>query len=618
MTKTLAPHNGPVPMELLRGYPERMTPRLSPDGSRLAFLAPHNGVMNVWVGTTAVEDARPVTDAGGIGVYDYGWAYTSQHIIFQQDHDGDEVFHVHSVHVESGRVRDCTPFSGALSMFLAASPRHPSRVIVGCNRDNPVVLDAYEIDLEAESIKKVESNPGFDGWLVDHELNVRGGTIVREDGGSEYLIRDGGTGEFRSFITMAPPDYMINMTEPVRFNDVGDAVYFRSAAGASTTQLVRYDARTGESTVIAGDPKYDVMTAGFDPVTNAPQFASFGGPRARYQVIDPALKDDFALLADFDDGDIEILSRDQNDMQWIVAYIHAAGPTRYVHYARASGLLTELFQDQPMRAAWRLAPLEPFTFRARDGLEIEGFLTFPPDAERRDLPLIINVHGGPWGSRDWYWCHPEAQWAATRGYLHMQVNYRGSGGYGKAFFNASAGEFAGAMQNDLLDGLEWAVRQGYADHGRVAIMGWSYGGYAALVGAAFTPDVFRCAIAGVGPSNLVTLIESFPDWYVEARAQWTKLMGHPVRDREFLLSRSPITRVGDIRIPLLICQGANDPRVTKAETDEFVAALQARNVPHEYLVFDDEGHGLAKHENRLAFYHRAEEFLAEHMGRQGA
>jgi dipeptidyl aminopeptidase/acylaminoacyl peptidase len=226
---------------------------------------------------------------------------------------------------------------------------------------------------------------------------------------------------------------------------------------------------------------------------------------------------------------------------------------------------------------------------------------------------VLNVHGGPWGQRDWWWCHPEAQWAATRGYLHIQVNYRGSGGYGKEFFNSSIKGFAASMQDDVLDGLDWAIERGYADSERTAIMGWSYGGYAALVGASFTPTRFRCAVAGVPPSNLVTLIESFPDWYVDARAQWAKLMGHPKRDRDFLLSRSPMSNVHKIEIPLLICQGANDPRVTKAETDAFVAALAARDVAHEYLVFDDEGHGLAKHENRLEFYRRAEAFLAEHL-----
>jgi dipeptidyl aminopeptidase/acylaminoacyl peptidase len=282
-------------------------------------------------------------------------------------------------------------------------------------------------------------------------------------------------------------------------------------------------------------------------------------------------------------------------------------------YDRSSGTSQFLFEHQPALSGYQLAAMEPFSFQARDGLTIHGYLTFPPGAERSQLPAVLNVHGGPW-ARDRWGFGPEAQWLANRGYLCIQVNFRGSTGYGKAFINAGDREWGAAMQDDLSDAVAYVIGLGWADPARVAIYGGSYGGYAALAGAAFTPGLYACAVDIVGPSNLITLIETIPPYWAPLIAQFHNRVGNPETDRDFLWSRSPLSAADRITVPLLIAQGANDPRVKQAESEQIVAALEKAGIDHEYMLFPDEGHGFAKPENRLRFYGAAEQFLARHLG----
>jgi dipeptidyl aminopeptidase/acylaminoacyl peptidase len=304
---------------------------------------------------------------------------------------------------------------------------------------------------------------------------------------------------------------------------------------------------------------------------------------------------------------------DDADATWLVAFTNDAGPIPYFAYDRARRAGRFLFEHQAALSRYELAPMEPFLFTARDGLTIHGYATFPPGGGRARLPTVLNVHGGPW-VRDVWGYDPTAQWLANRGYLCVQVNYRGSTGYGKSFAAAGDREWGARMHDDLIDAVAFITGQGWSDRRRVGIMGGSYGGYAALVGAAFTPDVFCCAVDIVGPSNLKTLIETIPEYWTPLIAQFHRRVGDPAADADFLWSRSPLSRAADIRIPLLIAQGANDPRVKQAESEQIVAALEQAGVEHEYMLFPDEGHGFAKPENRLQFYAAAERFLARHLG----
>jgi dipeptidyl aminopeptidase/acylaminoacyl peptidase len=330
-------------------------------------------------------------------------------------------------------------------------------------------------------------------------------------------------------------------------------------------------------------------------------------------VLDPALAPDVEAISALNSGDAVFISRDHADRTWTVGFTADDGPVSYYAFDRDSRTGRFLFTQHDDLAGYRLSPMEPFSFAARDGLEINGYLTFPPDAPRTGLPAVLFVHGGPW-ARDTWGYDSTAQWLANRGYLCVQVNYRGSTGYGKAFLNAGDREWGRKMHDDLIDAVEHVVSQGYAERSRVGIYGGSYGGYAALAGATFTPDVFRCAVDIVGPSNLQTLLETIPPYWKPLVSQFHRRVGHPDHDGALLWERSPLSRAGDIRIPLLIAQGANDPRVKMSESDQIVAALSQRGIPHTYLVYPDEGHGFKKPENAMAFQAEAERFLAEHLG----
>jgi dipeptidyl aminopeptidase/acylaminoacyl peptidase len=332
--------------------------------------------------------------------------------------------------------------------------------------------------------------------------------------------------------------------------------------------------------------------------------------RVEYRIFDDAIRGDVDTLERLHDGELMINDRDDADKTWLVAYDDDSGPVKFYTWDRETKTPTFLFDHRPELNDYPLVPKEPFDFTTRDGLTVHGYLSFPAGVERTDLPTVLVVHGGPW-TRDGWGLDPEAQWLANRGYLCVQVNFRGSSGYGKDFLNAGNREWGAKMHDDLLDAVDHVVAQGFTDRERVAIYGGSYGGYAALVGATFTPDVFKCAISMVGPSNLNTLIESFPEYWKPMIVMWHKRVGD---DPDFLWSRSPLSKVDDISIPVLVAQGENDPRVKRAESEQIVAAMKERGIDHEYVVYENEGHGFVKPENRIDFYHRADRFLAKHLG----
>jgi len=603
-----------IPLEILFGNPERAGAQLSPDGTRLAYLAPRDGVLNVWVGDVDGDDFQPVTADTVRGVRMYQWAHDGRHLLYLQDTGGDENWRVHTVDLESGEVVDHTPYEGVQARVIAASHRRPDEVLLGLNRDDPRLHDVYLLRLSTGELEKVLANPGYVEWLVDHDLEVRGAVAPRPDGGVDYLVRDGDG--FRPTFSTEPDDNVLNVVGAITFNGDGTGVWFSSVAGTDTARLVLVDLENGAETVVAEHAERDLVwhQCRFQPETFEPQLVAFATDRFEYDVVDGDLGKDLELVRAELDGDLHLASRDHADTRWLIAEVRDDGPVRYHLWDRSTRSRRFLFESHPALAPFTLATVEPFAFEARDGLRVHGFATFPPGVERRDLPTVLVVHGGPWGARDEWGFVPECQWLANRGYLVLQVNYRGSGGYGKAFLNASAQEWAGRMHDDLIDGLEHAIAAGWVDRHRVGIYGGSYGGYAALVGATFTPDVFACAVDYVGPSNLVTLLKSIPPYWFGIATQFHKLLGHPDTDHDLLWERSPLSRVEQIRIPLFIAQGANDPRVKQAESEQIVAALPKAGIPHEYLLFEDEGHGFARPENRLTLYRRVEPFLAEHLG----
>jgi|CZLB01.1.fsa_nt_gi dipeptidyl aminopeptidase/acylaminoacyl peptidase len=605
-----------IPRRVLFGNPERVSPRISPDGTLLAWIAPHEGVLNVWVAPAGADgvdwaQARVVTDDTDRGIRMFTWAHDGRHVLYLRDTGGDENWRLHDVDLETMQRRDLTPFDEVATQIIAAEKKFPTEILVGLNRDNPQLHDVYRLDLVSGELVKEVENPGFIGWIADAQLVVRAGIKPQPDGGAVVMVRDSAEEEWRQLLAIDAEDALT--TGPLAFSEDGASLLAESSVGADTARLVRVDLASGDVEVLAEDPEADVTGVRLHPDTREPQIVTFLKDRSEYQVLDPSVAPDLAAIRALHPGDPSLVGADNADATWLVGFTNDAGAVPYFSYNRETRSGRFLFEHQPELSRYELAPMEPFSFTSRDGLTIHGYATFPPEAERTGLPMVLNVHGGPW-ARDAWGYDPEAQWLANRGYLCVQVNFRGSTGYGKAFVNAGDREWGGRMQDDLVDAVAFAVGQGWADPARVAIYGGSYGGYAALAGATFTPDLFRCAVDIVGPSNLKTLIETIPPYWAPMVAQFHRRVGDPAVDAEFLWSRSPLSRVSSIRIPLLIAQGANDPRVKQAESEQIVAALREAGIDHEYLLFPDEGHGFAKPENRLRFYAAAERFLARHLG----
>jgi dipeptidyl aminopeptidase/acylaminoacyl peptidase len=601
-----------IPRDVIFGNPERADPQLSPDGILMAYLAPLDGVLNVWVGATDGEEFRPITRDTDRGVRVYFWAHDGRHVLYLQDAGGDENWRLHKVHVESETTEDLTPFDEVQVQLLAHDKHHPNELLIAMNREDARLHDVYHLDLATNALQLVAKNPGnVMGWVADADLQVRAAAAATPDGGSELLVREGADGEWRSIVRWSAEDALTSW--PAGFTLDGGSLYVVDSREANAAQLVRLALDSAEQEVLAADPQYDVSNAMMHPDSREIQMVAFTRARREWNVLDPSIRDDIEAIRRLNPGDFAIHSRTHDDDVWIVEFLEDDRPVSYYRFDRRSGEGHFLFHTRPTLAQYTLAKVEPVSFESRDGLTVHGYLTAPPGVPPEELPLVLNVHGGPW-HRDTWGYDPEAQWLANRGYACLQVNYRGSTGYGKRFLNAGNREWGGKMHDDLVDAVQWIVARGVADPRRIAIYGGSYGGYAALVGATFTPDLFRCAVDIVGPSSLVTFIETIPPYWSSYLAMLHQRVGEPERDREFLESRSPLFHVDNIRIPMLIAQGANDPRVKQAESEQVVAAMREKGIDHEYMLFPDEGHGFAKPENRLKFYAMAERFLARHLG----
>ncbi len=605
-----------IPREALFGNPEKAQPRLSPDGTRLAYLAPLNGVLNVFVGPADApvggEEFVPVTRDEVRGIRVYFWAEDNRHVIYLQDRGGDENWRLHAVDPANGEDRDLTPFEGVQAQPIERSRRFPDVLLVGLNKESPEAHDAYKLTLSTGDLELVAKNSGnVVGWVADHDLEVRGTLTSTPEGGSNLLLRKNVRDDWQQAVSWSKEDAL--SSGPVGFTSDGEGMYLLDSRGANAARLVVFDPSGGETEVLVEDPRYDVGNVMVHPKTHEAQAAAVERARTEWVVLDDAIREDFEEIKGLNRGDFAVTSRDHADERWIVAFTTDDGGAFYYSYDRGTKTGTHLLDARPDLAGYTLARMEPVSFTSRDGLVVEGYLTLPPGDPQRPMPMVLNVHGGPW-ARDGWGYDPEAQWLANRGYACLQVNFRGSTGYGKDFLNAGNKEWGAGMHDDLVDAVRWAVDEGIADGERVAIYGGSYGGYAALVGATFTPDLFRCAVDIVGPSNLITLINSIPPYWKPLVSIFHERVGNPETEEEFLKSRSPLFFVDRIEIPMLVAQGANDPRVKQAEAEQVVAAMRERGIDHDYMLFEDEGHGFARPENRLKFYAAAEKFLARHLG----
>ncbi len=605
-----------IPRKLLFDNPDKTMPRLSPDGTRLSYLAPVNGVLNVWVGPVDdPEAAKPVTNDTNRGIRMYEWIYTSQHLLYIQDIGGDENWRIYGVNLETGRVTDFTPIENVAAQIQMTSPKHPTKVLIALNDREPQFHDLHLLDITTgERSLVLENDRGFIGFNTDYDFNVRFGVLMTPDGGADMFERAGNDWKLLFHIEME--DMMT--TQPFGFDISGRTLYLGDSRGRNTSALMAYDTQTGSFQLLAENPKADLEGVLLHPTEKRVQAASFNYLRTTWTVLDPAIQPDLDFLAAFVDGDPHIVSRTSDDRFWVIAYDFDNSPMRYYRYDRQEKKMDFLFTNRKALEGQPLTKIWPVVIPSRDGLELVSYYTLPygsdtqtPGRPDQPLPMVLFVHGGPWG-RDVWGYDPFHQWLSNRGYVILSVNFRASTGFGKAFTNAGNKEWGVAMHNDLLDAVDWAVKEGIAEKNAIAIMGGSYGGYATLAGLTFTPDVFACGVDIVGPSNLITLLETIPPYWAPMLEMLTSRVGdHRTEEgREFLKSRSPLTFADRIRKPLLIAQGANDPRVKQAEADQIVQAMQAKNIPVTYVLYPDEGHGFARPENDLSFSAVAEAFLA--------
>ncbi|MGH7780646.1 MAG: alpha/beta fold hydrolase [Candidatus Binataceae bacterium] len=602
-----------IPRELLLGNPERALPTISPDAKSLAYVAPDpRGVLQVWVQTIGKDDAKIVTADRKRGITLYGWAWNSNTILYGQDSDGDENFHVFAVDLESLNVRDLTPWQGVRAEAIASNPSFPTKILVPLNIRNRALMDVYRIDIRTGATELDTENPGdVGGWLADDDFVIRLAFVTKPDGGSEIRIRDDTNAPWRMIVTTAPDDAVI----PLGFSKDGKSLHLRTSIGSDKTRVVSRAIASGREIGIAGSDVVDAGEVMIHPTRRVIEAVAFAPDRHRWTVIDPAVKSDFEALDKVADGDFSVVSRDFADRVWLVAFSSDHSPTLYYTWDRATRAATFLFGTQPKLAGAALAPMKHVTYRARDGMEIHAYLTLPPGLAPKNLPMVLFVHGGPWARDEWGFS-PIAQFYANRGYAVLQPNYRGSTGYGKQYLHAGDLKWGLAMQDDLTDAVEWAVREGIAHPRRIAISGGSYGGYASLAGATFTPEAYCCAIDMVGPSNLFSLIRSFPPYWGPSLGIYRARCGDPDNpaDKELLTAASPLFSAHQIRIPMLIGQGANDPRVKQQESEQIVEAIAKNRGRATYVLYSDEGHGFARPDNRLDWYAREEKFLADNLG----
>ena len=550
-----------------------------------------------------------MTDDTDRGIRAFAWARDARHLLYIQDTGGDENWRLYDVDMETGAKRDLTPYDGIQARIIATRKSHRDEILVGMNRDNPQLHDVYRLSLTTGELTKLIENPGFAGWLADEDMLVRGAIAPLPDGGYDVLVRDDADSDWRTLLTFPADD--ASASDVLAFTGDGKSLLAVSSAGVNTGRLVRVDLASGDTEVLFEDPDVDVEGAVLHPDTREPQIVEVVKDRAEYHVLDPSVAADVEAIRALHSGDPGLSGRDEADKTWLVAFNDDAGPIRYYAYDRAS-------RPAPVRE-----PSPAVTVRAgphgavllhQPGRADRARVRHLPARRRADRPArgaqrtrraagagrVGLGPGGPVAGQPGLPARPGELPRLDR--VRQSVRQRGRPRVGRQ--DAGRPDRRGAVRD----------RQGWADPDRVAIYGGSYGGYAALAGAAFTPDVFRCAVDIVGPSNLQTLLESIPPYWAPMKAQLYKRVGNAETDQEFLWSRSPLSRARDIRIPLLIAQGANDPRVKQAESEQIVAALAEAGIDYEYMLFPDEGHGFAKPENRLKFYAAAERFLAKHLG----
>ncbi|MFV9873911.1 MAG: prolyl oligopeptidase family serine peptidase [Rickettsia conorii subsp. raoultii] len=625
-TQTITDNNQIIPRKVLFGNPNKARVSLTHDGKYILYVAPKDGVLNIWLAPSDdISKAEAITHDKGRGIWSYAKAYNNKNILYTQDFNGDENDRIYSYNIETKETKLLTPAKGVKAEIAGASHKKPNEILIYLNERNPEYFDIYKLNLDTLEKELIYKNDRFTDYVTDENLNLRFGSLLDKDGAVEYYeLKDG---EPKLFTKISMEDSF--NTSILGFDASGETLYMLEGRNRNTSALKAITLATGSEEILAEDAKADISLFTVHPTKQTPQAVSIDYDRVSYKILDKDIEDDIKYLQSIDRGDLIINSRTLDDKTWIVAYMADNAPVKYYKYDRANKKAEFLFTNRKELEQYNLAKMIPIIIKSRDGLDLVSYITFPNDVKLdknnipdRKVPLILNVHGGPWVRDSWGY-NPEHQWLANRGYAVLSINYRGSTGFGKDFLNAGNLEYAGKMHTDLIDGVNWAIKNNIVDSDKVCIMGGSYGGYATLVGLTMTPDVFACGVDVVGMSNLLTHVQSKAPYMTPLLSIYKTRIGpwDTEEEKEFLRQRSPINFVDNIKKPLFIAQGVHDVRVVQAESEQIVNSMQTKHIPVVYALYKDEGHGFAKPGNRISYYALAEQFLAkilkgrtEHIG----
>lgn len=602
-----------IPRSVLFSDPKYRNPQISYDGKMLAYLSPCHGVLNVWVGKLGKHKSmHPVTHQKGRGVAAYWWGYDNEHIIYADDYKGNENWRIYQVNLKNNRSKILFSSKNVQCRVIAFSKFFPDEILIGINKRRKDFHDIYKLNIKTGQLSLVYENNLFDGFVCNEKLKLVVGSMLTEDGGG-VLYRLGKNFSKAELLTMGPTDLLTS--RPISLNKAEDLLYFLDGRNNDTATLSSINLKSKEVNVIAQDSKSDIDNIFFHPQNLTPEGYSAVYEKQRWVGLSKEFQSDITYLNSVAGGEFEILSASSDNQKWIVGYNRDVGSPRYYYYDRAAKKAYFLFSSKPLLDRFALAPMKPVVIKTRDGLSLVSYFSVPNRSLEKPIPMVLLVHGGP-HARDYWGYNGAHQWLVNRGYAVLSVNYRGSSGFGKNFSNAGNGEWGGKMHDDLVDAVEWAVSRGGIDKDKIAIIGGSYGGFATLVGLTKTPDLFACGVDIVGPSNLITLMQSIPDYWKPFYFKFKQMIGGDPETKEgrnFLASRSPITYVNKIKKPLLIGHGAHDPRVKQAESEQIVDLMISNNIPVTYVLYPDEGHGFVRAENKQSFFAITEKFLADHL-----
>jgi len=599
-----------IPVRDFFKNPESRGYLLSPDGKTLSYLAPWESRMNVWVRPTAGREAKRITSEKDRDIRSYFWK-GNQYVIYAQDTKGDENFHLFRVDLKSGDVKDLTPFPKVRSELIDdLEDNSETDILVTLNKRNPELFDAMRVNVATGEMKVAAENPGHvDRWVTDHKGRILAATET--DGvNATLLTRTDESAPFKKVLTTNFREHL----GPQFYTFDNKELYVASNINRDKQAIVKLDPATAKETgMVYQNPDVDVEGLAFSKKRKVLTYIAYTTWKEQRKYLDPQTEKMFTKLEEKLPGfQVEAAGNDHDENQFIIAASSDRTPGARYLYNVKSGELTKLAEVAPWLKAEELAPMKPIEYKSRDGLTIHGYLTLPVGREAKNLPVVVNPHGGPWYRDEWGF-NPEVQFLANRGYAVFQMNFRGSTGYGRKFWEASFKQWGKTMQDDITDGVQWLVQSGIADPKRVAIYGGSYGGYATLAGVTFTPDLYAAAVDYVGVANLFTFMNTIPAYWKPFLDMFHEMVGDPTKDKELLASSSPVMHADKIKTPLFVAQGAQDPRVNKNESDQMVEALRKRGVDVEYMVKDNEGHGFHNEENRFAFYEAMEKFLDQHL-----